>query len=230
MAASRFLVGLLASVFLLLLVVSAVLFPHHYIIWSGVFLVLSTVPFVVRFEMRKLAGRELVLLAVLAAVAAVSRVPFGPLPNIQPTTFVIIVSAMVLGPESGFVIGAVAALVSNMFLGQGPWTPWQMYAWGLIGLVAGYLRNTRFLQSMWGRCLFGFVCGFAFDWIMNVWAFLGLQDFSWSLLLAFYSAGFYFDLAHALSNVFFLAVFSVGWMKILERFKRKYALLETEIS
>lgn len=138
MAPSRFFLSLLACGLFLFLVAAFVLFPDYYLLWSFIFLILSTVPFVLRFEMRHLSGRELVLLAVLAAIAAVSRVPFGPLPNIQPTTFVVIVSALVFGAESGFVIGAVAALVSNIFLGQGPWTPWQMYAWGLIGLLSGF--------------------------------------------------------------------------------------------
>lgn len=76
--------------------------------------------FVLRFEWRSLDSRELVLLALLTAIAAVSRVPFAGLPSVQPTTFVIIVTAVVFGAESGFVVGAGAALVSNIFLGQGP--------------------------------------------------------------------------------------------------------------
>lgn len=198
---------------------------RHYLAFSVLVMILTMIPFVIRFEWRKVEGRELVLLAILAAVAAVSRVPFAPLPNVQPTTFVIIVSALVFGAESGFVIGAVAALVSNLFLGQGPWTPWQMYAWGLVGLAAGWLRHTRFMQTIWGRCLFGFVAGFAFDWIMNLWAVLGMGEFSWKTIIAFYGTSFYFDLAHALSNVFFLAIFSKSWVKILKRFKIKYGML-----
>ncbi|HEX7066276.1 MAG TPA: ECF transporter S component [Bacillales bacterium] len=225
MADSRFILGLTACGLLVFLLASVYFWPGHYLLWSLLFMALTTVPFVVRFELRKVEGRELVLLAVLAAVAAVSRIPFAPLPNVQPTTFVIIVAALVFGAESGFVIGAVAALVSNLFLGQGPWTPWQMYAWGMIGLAAGLLRNTRFMQTIWGRCVFGFIAGFVFDWIMNLWAVLAFDSFSWEKVLAFYATSFYFDLAHALSNVFFLAVFSAGWVKILIRFKKKYGLL-----
>lgn len=78
----------------------------------------------------KIRAREIVMIAVLATIAAVSRVPFAPLPSVQPTSFVVIVAALVLGPEAGFMIGSTAALVSNFFLGQGPWTPWQMFCWG----------------------------------------------------------------------------------------------------
>src|SRR5690242_6933421 len=118
-----FSIGLILS-----LIVYQLIHQHHYVFISLIMLVAAFIPFVIRFERRKIEGRELVLLAVLAAVAAVSRIPFASLPSVQPTTFVVILSGMVFGSESGFVVGAVAALVSNLFLGQGPWTLWQMLA------------------------------------------------------------------------------------------------------
>ena len=98
-------------------------------------------PFYIRFERKAFVSREIVLVAVLAAIAAVSRVPFSILPSVQPTSFVIIVSAIVFGSETGFMIGATAESYL-IFLGQGPWTPWQMFSWGMIGFIAGLLRNT----------------------------------------------------------------------------------------
>ena len=97
-------------------------------------------PFYIRFERKAFVSREIVLVAVLAAIAAVSRVPFSVLPSVQPTSFVIIVSAIVFGSETGFMIGATAAIVSNIFRTR--WTPWQMFSWGMIGFIAGLLRNT----------------------------------------------------------------------------------------
>lgn len=226
MAHSRTALSVTTLVMLLLLICSAYFFLDHYLLFSFIVLICTFIPFVVRFELKKLEGREVVLLAVLAAIAAVSRVPFSALPSVQPTTFVIIVSALVFGAESGFMIGATAALVSNLFLGQGPWTPWQMYAWGMIGLTAGLLRNTWFMKRIWGQCIFGFAVGIIFGWVMNAWFIFGvLDDLTWGKLLAYYGASMYFDLAHGVSNVFFLAVFSAGWVKILQRFKRKYGLL-----
>ncbi len=108
-------------------------------------------PFYIRFERKAFVSREIVLVAVLAAIAAVSRVPFSILPSVQPTSFVIIVSAIVFGSETGFMIGATAAIVSNIFLGQGPWTPWQMFSWGMIGFIAGLLRNTFFYEKAMGK-------------------------------------------------------------------------------
>jgi len=203
------------------------LITEYYMVTSVLFMLATFLPFMVRFERKKVTGRELVLLAVLAAVAAVSRVPFAMIPSVQPTTFVIIVSGAVLGAESGFVIGALAAIVSNLFLGQGPWTPWQMYAWGMIGLAAGLLKNTWVMKGTAGRIVFGIVAGFVFGWIMNLWFVLGiLQDFQWTEVIAYYSASFFFDFAHAASNALFLFLFGASWMKILSRFQKKYGLIE----
>ncbi|RDU36859.1 ECF transporter S component [Neobacillus piezotolerans] len=184
----------------------------------------------VRFERRKIEARELVLLAVLAAIAAVGRIPFASIPGVQPTTFVIIMSGLVFGAESGFLIGAVAALASNMVLGQGPWTPWQMAAWGLAGLSAGLFGKTRVMRNRWGRLAFGFVWGFLFGWIMNVWGLLAFAQSGGEVSMAsigtYFAASAFFDFMHACSNVFFLFVFSDIWLKSLGRFKQKYGLLE----
>ena len=186
--------------------------------------------FLFRFETRKVEPRELVLLAVLASIAAVGRIPFASLPSVQPTTFVIMMSGYVFGAESGFVIGAVAALASNMIMGQGPWTPWQMVAWGLVGLTAGLLRNTLFMKRRWGQIVFGVIWGYLFGWIMNLWGFIALIQSggsqTWKAFIVYMIGSATFDTFHAISNVFFLLVFGGIWIKILSRFKRKYGLLE----
>ncbi len=237
--------------FLGLAVFSAVV-DERYMLASLAVLFVSMAPFFVRYESKDLHAREIVLIAMLIAIAAVSRVPFAAIPSIQPTSFVIIISALVFGAESGFMIGAIAALVSNMFLGQGPWTPWQMLTWGLMGVTAGMLKDTGWMghwlrssiekwkphkpkvwlhywqQKQWILLLlFGFMWGFVYGWIMNLSLVITLFQsvFTWNALLAIYAASFYFDLLHALSNVFFLVVFGAGWIRIMERFKKKYGLL-----
>lgn len=188
---------------------------------------LAMLPFFIRFERRRLRAEELLLIAMLGAIAAVSRIPFAPLPSVQPVSFVVIMAALVFGAETGFLVGAIAAIVSNLFLGQGPWTPWQMFSWGMIGFTAGLLRNTRFMGSLWGKNLFGLVWGFLFGWIMNLWGLLGfVETLNWQVVFASYAASFAFDLTHGLSNVFFLTLFSGIWLKILGRVKLKYGLLE----
>lgn len=227
---SRWYLAIASFIMLVLLLVSVLLFNYHsYLLLSFALIALTMIPFFARFEVGKITSREIVILAILAAIAAVSRVPFAPLPSVQPTSFVIIVAGLVFGAESGFIVGAVAAIVSNIFLGQGPWTPWQMYAWGMIGMTAGLFRNRWWMKQMWGKLLFGFVWGYLFGWFMNLWIIVGsIENFTWEFFISIYVASIYFDLAHGLSNVFFLLIFSASWIRILNRFKRKYGLLAGE--
>lgn len=205
-------------------------FENSYLLISFAFVFLAILFFLVRFERRKVEPQELVLLAVLSSIAAVGRIPFASLPSVQPTTFVIMMSGFVFGAESGFIIGAVAALASNMVLGQGPWTPWQMVSWGLVGLTAGWLRNTQWMRSKLGQILFGIIWGYLFGWIMNIWGFFAMVQtgtpVSLNAFMLYMSASALFDSFHAASNVIFLLLFGDLWVKILRRFKRKYGLME----
>lgn len=227
MARYRFPLFIAVALFLAALALTAALKDRHYMLLSLVLLAAALLPLFIRLERRPLESRELVLLAVLSAIAAVSRVPFAALPSVKPVSAIIILSAYVFGAEAGFIIGAVAALVSNIYFGQGPWTPWQMFAWGMVGLSAGWLRNAWWMKKRSGMLIFGFLWGFLFGWIMNIWYLISLPDaFSWGLVLSAYVSSFYFDLAHALSNVFFLAILAGGWTKVLQRFRKKYGLLQ----
>lgn len=227
MANSRSYLIIVSVIICLLLVVSIAAFKYDaYLLVSIAVIACIMLPFFARFEMKSITGREVVILAMLAAIAAIGRVPFAALPSVQPTSFVIITTGLVFGAESGFIVGAIAAIVSNIFLGQGPWTPWQMYAWGMMGMSAGLLRKSLWMQTRWGIGIFGFVWGYVFGWFMNLWIIVSnLENFTWEFFTSIYIASIYFDLAHGLSNVFFLSLFSVSWIKILNRFKRKYGLL-----
>ncbi|SMB82926.1 energy-coupling factor transport system substrate-specific component [Desulfonispora thiosulfatigenes DSM 11270] len=198
---------------------------NYYLLVAVALMVLSFIPLIRKFEAKKLEAKEIVIIAILAAIAAVSRIPFAALPSVQPTSFVIIMTGIVFGRETGFLVGIVSAFVSNIFLGQGPWTPWQMFAWGLMGFTAGYFQKKNWFNSSPKLLIFGFVWGFIFGWIMNLWFLVGfISPFSWKGLLTAYLASFYFDLAHGISNVFFLKVFAHKWEKMLQRIKRKYGL------
>ena len=91
------------------------------------------------------------LVATLAAMAALGRVAFAALPNVKPTTDIVLIAGYVLGGAPGFMVGAVAALASNLFFGQGPWTPWQMVAWGGVGVFGGGLGPAR-RPANWAAC------------------------------------------------------------------------------
>jgi energy-coupling factor transport system substrate-specific component len=191
-----------------------------------VLVLLAMAPFFVRFERKSLQAREIVLVACLAAIAAIGRVPFAFLPGVQPTSFVVIVAAIVFGGETGFMVGALAALVSNLFLGQGPWTPWQMFSWGMIGLTAGWLQQVGLFKHRLALLGFGLIWGFLFGWIMDIWVLAGMAEtLTWYSALAIFAASFYFDLSHAICNVVFLLLLGSGWIRILQRYKRKYGLL-----
>src|SRR6476620_11070955 len=96
----------------------------------------------VAWERTRPPARVLALVGTLAALAALGRIAFAPLPNVKPTTDIVIVAGAALGPAAGFAVGAVGALASNLFFGQGPWTPWQMAGWGLCGLLGAGLGLT----------------------------------------------------------------------------------------
>lgn len=219
---------IISSIILLLLLILTALYFEDAFLWlSFIMITLAIIPFYLKFERKKATSREIVIIAILAAVAALSRVPFAAIPSVQPTTFVIFMSGLVFGAESGFLIGATAALVSNMLLGQGPWTPWQMYAWGMVGLTAGFLRHHWIMKKLSGQIIFGIIAGFAFGWFMNFYFLVGfMKTVDWKAILLYFSSSFYFDLRHAIANVIFILLFSRSWEKILKRFKTKYGILE----
>lgn len=212
-----YLIGLIASLWDAM--------SEHYLMISLILIITAMVPFYIRLERRAPDTRELVLVALMAALAAASRIPFASIPSVQPTSFIIIITALVFGAEAGFLAGATAALVSNMFFGQGPWTPWQMFAWGMMGYTAGLMRHSYLMSMKWGRAVFGLIWGFLFGWIMNLTLLLGyMSGVTWSAWIAVTITSLYFDLAHALSNVLFLTIFGSMWIRILRRYQVKYGL------
>ncbi len=174
------------------------------------------------YESRKTNVREIALVSTLAALAAVSRIFFAALPNIQPTTFIVVTSGFVFGPSFGFMTGAIAAFLSNNFLGHGPWTPWQMLAWGLAGLISGLIRKSGIHKSRMLFTVYAFMWGFLFDWLMNLWHWLFfIYPLNFRSFIAVYAASFYFDMLHAAGNGVFAFLFGKDLVNILGRYKEK---------
>lgn len=190
---------------LVLLALVTTLFLNGWVNWSLFsFLLLGlALAYLFSWALRNMVGsKELALLASLSALAALGRVPFAALPGVQPTTFLVICSGMVFGPQAGFLVGVTAALVSNFFLGHGPWTPWQMLGWGLIGLSAAVLAriNKRPAPILIG--LFGLIGGFLFGWLQNLGFWLSfVYPLTLGSFLATCASSILFDGAHALSNL-----------------------------
>lgn len=189
----------------------------------------SMLPFFMIFEDRKPQARELVIIAVQAAIAVAGRAVLFMLPSCKPVAAVTIITAVSFGPESGFLVGSISMLVSNMLFGQGPWTPWQMFAMGIIGFLCGILSRKGVLKvSRKSLCLFGFLAVvFIYGGIMNPASLVMMSyDISWHNLLAIYISGLPVDLTHAGATVLFLYFGSKPMIEKLERIKVKYGLVE----
>ena len=189
----------------------------------------SMLPFALIFESRKPQARELVIIAVLCAIGVAGRVAFFMLPQFKPVVAVVIIAGVAFGGEAGFLVGAVTGFVSNMFFGQGPLTPWQMFAFGIIGFLAGILfRKGLLLRSRTALCVYGGLATFLiYGGIMNPAAMLTSQpNPTWEMLWPYYLQGIPFDLVHALATVVFLYIAAEPMLEKLDRIKVKYGLVE----
>jgi len=147
------------------------------------------------------------------------RVPFAAVPGLQPTTFVVLCSGYVLGPLAGFIIGSSAAFASNFFLGHGPWTPWQMLAWGMVGISSGMLKRMGLRHAYPFLLILSFLWGFVFGWLMNMWHWLTfVHPLTPKTLIAVNLTSIWFDSVHAVGNLVFMFLFGRGFVSILKRF------------
>lgn len=188
----------------------------------------AVVLFMFLFDTRHPSPRELVVIATLVALAVAGRSMFFMLPQFKPMAALIIIAGVSLGQETGFIVGSLSALVSNMFFGQGPWTPWQMLAFGLIGFVAGALHQAHLVSAKRiPLSIFGFLSIFLiYGLIMNSASLLMYSsEITPAALAMFYISGAPMDLVHALSTVLFLFVLARPFLEKMERLKVKYGLV-----
>jgi len=186
------------------------------------------IPFFFSFEQRKPQARELVLLAVMCALAVASRVVI-PIPNFKPIFAIIMLCGIAFGPQSGFLVGAMSAFVSNFFASQGPWTPWQMMAYGVAGLIAGLaVHKFRLPAKPLPLAIFGFVSYVAVVGVLldSCTVFTSLTKFTWKSILFVYGQGFFINVSHATCTALTLLLLSKPLLAILDRIKRKYGLME----
>ncbi|MDR1066223.1 MAG: ATP-binding cassette domain-containing protein [Clostridiales bacterium] len=186
-------------------------------------------PFFLMFEGKKPRARELVVIAALCALGVAGRTASFMLPQFKPVAAMVIISGVALGGESGFLVGAVTMLASNALYGHGPWTPWQMFAMGLIGFLAGALFRKGILRrSRPPLCIFGGLAVVViYGGIMNPSLVIQYNDHpTWGMILTAYLTGFPFDLIHAAATIFFLWILSPPMLEKLDRVKVKYGLTE----
>jgi energy-coupling factor transport system substrate-specific component len=146
---------------------------------------------------------------------------FAAIPNVQPVTMIVAVTGISLGARAGLATGAAAALASNAFLGQGPWTPWQMLSWGLAGASAGLFRR-GLERSRPLLVTFGVAWGFAFGAIMDVYQLASFGPvFTWQAFVVTHARGIPFDVAHAVTNAILLGVAGPALIRLLRRHDRR---------
>ncbi len=196
----------------------------NYYLISTLVIIEIMIPFCIGFEDKRPKARELVIISVLCAIVVAGRGAFAVLPQFKPAIALIIITGVCFGGETGFLVGAVSGFVSNFFFGQGPWTPWQMLAFGIAGFIAGILFQRGLIRKtkVW-LCVFGGLATLViYGGIMNpASVILWQSNPTIEMLVSAYIMGFPFDLVHAVSTVFFLWFISEPMIEKIERVKEK---------
>ena len=201
---------------------------RRYYLCSVLMIFYAMIPFFLKFEKKKPQPRELVTLAVMCAIAVASRVAFIAIPSFKPMIGILIITGMAFGPESGFLAGALTALISNFIFGQGPWTPWQMFAYGLAGFLSGIVKQKGILKAeeriplaVYGGLLVLVLVGPLLDTssVFNMNSVI-----TWEGASAIYLAGLPLNAVHAGATILTLLILGKPLNDILERIKRKYGL------
>lgn len=220
----------------LAIVVAGELAGLSYYITSVLVVSLSMVPFFVAFESRRPQAREIVILAVLCGLAVASRAAFALVPSFKPTLGIVMIAGIAFGPQAGFLTGAMSALVSNFVFGQGPWTPWQMLAYGVAGLLFGALAKgglipraewrpvQKIVISLFGFLLTVLLVGPLLD---TCSLFVMASRISIEIALAVYAAGLPFNLVHGLAVAATLLLAGNPLLRILNRMRVKFGLMES---
>ena len=204
-----------------------------YYVTSILVIIYAMVPFFVSFEARRPQARELVIIAVMCALAVVARVTFIWVPHFKPIAAIVMIAGVALGSRSGFLVGAISLLVSDFVFGQGPWTPWQMLAYGIAGFVAGFLaergviprsdlsNRAKTLLSLAGAAFVIVVVGPILD---TCSLFTMVSVITPESALAIYASGLPVNAVQATATAITLFILSNPLLGKLERVRVKYGL------
>ena len=198
---------------------------------TGVLIIIElAAPFFMMFESRKPQARELVILAVMIALAVIGRVAI-PIPHFKAAFAIIMLTGIAFGPEAGFIVGAITAFASNFFYGQGAYMPWQMMAYGAGGMLAGFVFIKNKIPKMpWILAVFGFLSTLL--WIGPILdtshVFIIMPEISFSSLAAALASGFPVNVSQGISTAIMMFVFGKPLLEKLDRVKQKYGMLENE--
>lgn len=207
-----------------LIITGAFVFPQRSFTYISLCVIfLACVPFFLSFE-KKSSTRRIVLLAVMTALSVAGRFIFAPLPFFKPVTAMVVIAGMYFGSEFGFLTGALSAVISNFYFGQGAWTPFQMFSWGIIGFVAGILSNPL-IKSKVVLIIYAVFAGVAYSFLMDIWTVLWMDGaFNPARFIAAVGTAFPVTLEYIVSNIVFLLILAPMFGKKIERLKTKYGI------
>jgi len=201
-------------------VIGAIISPERsYLYVSLSVTLLSLLLFISGFDRKQTGTRRMVISAVMTSLCVIGRF----IPVFKPITAITVITGVYIGGESGFLVGAVSAFISNFFSGQGPWTPFQMLGWGIIGLLSGMLSRPL-KKNRWLIVTFGTVMGMLYSFIMDVWTVLWGGGFSAELYLAAIVTAIPHTVIYSVSNMIFLIILAKPFGEKLERIKLKYGI------
>ncbi len=197
-----------------------------YLIISLLLIAYTFIPFFISFERRKPHAREIVVLAIMCALAVAGRMIFYSFAQIKPVAAIVIITGICFGYQSGFLVGAMSIFVSNMFMGHGPWTPWQMLTFALMGALAGIVfKSENKRPNKWLVAIFGFVVTFVFGALILDTATIVIADtISTGALIGALATGLPFNIVHATSTAVFLLLLTNPILDKMQRVKQKYGL------
>lgn len=199
---------------------------RKYLFIATVIVILTMIPFLLTFEKKKASNRYMVIIAVMTALSVAGRFLFAAIPGFKPVTAIVILTAVYFGAEASFLVGALTAFISNIYFGHGPWTPFQMFAWGMTGFIFGlpYIRG-MLMKSKALLIISGLFAGVFFSLVMDIWTVISMDGmFNVTRYIAAISLSMPFMVTYAVSNVVFLLLTVKPVGDTLGRIKTKYGI------
>lgn len=216
--------GIMCLVIPLIIAIGTLFGERNWAFISLCVAIMACIPLFIGFEKREKDTTRLVIIAVMVALSVVGRMVFAVIPSFKPVTALVIIAAIYMGSESGFMVGALSAIISNFYFGQGAWTPFQMFIWGFIGFIAGLiaqpLKRSKILLS-----IYGIISGIVFSLLMDIWSVIWADGFfNISRYFALVITSLPMVLIYAVSNVVFILLLMKPMGRIFDRLKMKYGI------
>ncbi|HVO77882.1 MAG TPA: ECF transporter S component [Methanomassiliicoccales archaeon] len=212
----------MAAVLLLMAVFMNAVLSEYMALLSFILVVLIICVIFAKFEESAMTSREVALIGILAAITAAARIPFAAIPNVQPCTFLIIAIGLVFGSLAGAMVGSLTAAISNIFLGQGPWTAWMMVAWSMVGIVAGYVGKKWPNYDVKDLVILGVLLGVAYQLLMDFSSWITFYGAKPDTFIGTFALGLPFMALHVIGNVVFAVVLGKPVLALFKRFHNRF--------